>query len=144
MLKFWIIYVIVCFMSYNFITAKVTHELKRMQIEERWSEARILINAILLPLFNILGVILLIILIIPMTLDLPGAITGNQTIYKGLVNSVECSIFCQNQKVHVDNDNDEEIKLKLYFHKKLKQNEIYEIKYLPKSKFTIKVSKPNN
>lgn len=131
MIKFGLIYVISAYIIFKLITVKHTKELERMQKEERWSDTRIVFDNILFPLLNILGVVLLIILILPMTLDLPKAIKGNFSIHEGSLYNTECKLFCQNQVIYIN----EETKLKLYFNDELEKDEIYVIKYLPRSKF---------
>lgn len=131
MIKFGLIYVISAYIIFKLITVKHTKELKRMQKEERWSDTRIAFDNILFPLLNVLGVILLIVLILPMTLDLPKAIKGNFSIYEGSLYNAECKLFCKNQVIYIN----EETKLKLYFNDELEKDEIYVIKYLPRSKF---------
>ena len=150
MTKFWLIYVIGAYISYKLVTAKKSRELARMQKEERWTELRITINDLLFPVLNVCGVILVIFLILPLTRDLPNAIRNQKESYVGVVEKVECNFFCLKQNVYVnsaDKDNlaigqDENnfMKLKVYFNKNIVEGNHYEIKYLPKSKFGVEIT----
>lgn len=150
MIKFWLIYVIGAYISYKLITAKKTKELARMQKEERWTELRITINDLLFPVLNISGVILVIFSMLPLTRDLPNAIRNNKETYVGVVEEVKCDFFCLKQNVYanlVDKDNstieqDEDIlvKIKMYFNRDIEEGKSYEIEYLPKSKFGVRIT----
>ena len=149
MIKFWLIYVIGAYISYELITARKSRELARMQKEERWTELRITINDLLFPILNVCGVILVIFFILPLTRDLPNALRNQKENYVGIVEEVECEFFCLKQNVYVnlvDKDNsvigeDESglMKIEVYFNEDIEEGKLYEIKYLPKSKFGVKV-----
>ena len=150
MIKFWLIYVMGGYISYKSITARKTKELARMQKEERWTELRITINDLLFPVVNVLGILLLIFFMLPLTRDLPNAARNIQKSYVGIVDKVECDLFCLKQNVYVnlaEEDNSEIgknennlMKIKVYFNKDIKEGDHYEIKYLPKSKFGVEIT----
>lgn len=149
MIKFWLIYVVGTYISYKLIIAKKSKELARMQKEERWTEFRIKINDLLFPILNGCGVILVIFFILPLTRDLPSAIRNQKESYVGVVEKMECNLFCLKQNVYVnlaDKDNsvigqneNSFMKIKVYFNKDIVEGESYEIKYLPKNKFGVDI-----
>lgn len=153
MTKFWLIYVIGAYISYKLVTARKSRELARMQKEERWTQLRITINDLLFPVLNVCGVILVIFFILPLTRDLPNALRSQEENYVGIVEKVECNFFCLKQNVYVilaDKDNsairqdDGVMKIKVYFNKDVEEGELYEIKYLPKNKFSVNITPISN